>query len=491
METSNRNHSVLVISLLIVFTVGIFVFIFRDKLGSWRQQASQPPVAAGPYDKLLEVKCDFADDRAAYTAAMEKVNPAFCGCIKDEKTSKDCDSQSLEALKFQQVVKQLDAVRCKEFSVEQQNTCELAIAGRLEAMSNDPALLADSYMQSGNYAKAAEVLNKTGNQDADNLLMLALIYANQGLAEHKEAEFVPKALALVEKSLKLKADNPEAYRVQGYIYEVKPDYEAAFDSYDKALAMDQDYILAYIGRGHARNMRGRLPDALADLIKAKELDSKRQYPQIYEQLCRLEMASPMLEAAVADCKINAELTSGPGRGEAHGMLAELLIKAEKYDEAEAQVKIALTYAPKNPNSMVVASKVYYAQGNYAQSVSYARQAITLDAAKASPYVPLGRSLDKQKKTDEAIAVALKGLGLVDADVSILKPYKGLAKKELADLLASLYGQKGDSANAKKYQEYVQTEQQQRIQQEQAEDADLPAPGQYEQPIVANPAVINY
>lgn len=463
----NRKHSLAVIILILVTTVAAFVFVYREKLGnvarnlSPLKQNESAKTAEEFFAKLPKAECNFPDDGVAYQSAMEQVNPTLCSCVKNEQQRSSCEKSAVELVKYQAIVRQLDAERCKELGSEQYlKMCQQAIASRLEFMANDPLLLAEGYMQSGNYAKASDVLSAAVQKDDKNveaILNLALAYAARGLAEHSENVYVDKALELVDKALAINENSPEAYRVRGYIFEVKPDFDEAVLNYTRSIQLDQNYVLSYVGRGHAYNMLGQIGSALGDFNKAKELDTKKEYPQVYSQLCRLESQGPLLEEAIADCSVSVEVANGGDKAEAHGMLAGLFLRANQLEQARMNVELALSISPNNPNILLTSSSVLEEQGDLDEAKKDAERAVTLDQTRAAGYLQLGNLALKQGNYDSAILNGQKALSLVDSDVAVLAPEKASVKQECYTLLADAYAKKGDAANESKYREMGSTQ----------------------------------
>ncbi|TAK95534.1 tetratricopeptide repeat protein [Patescibacteria group bacterium] len=459
MEKMNPKHSKAVIALVVFTTIVALIFLYREKLGSTVRNLNQTgsKQATDAIPTLPYLKCDFQDDAEAYQAAMEKVNPEACACIKDGQQQDECQSGSLELVKFQQIIRQYNLSRCQELQdTQRQKLCEQAITdGIAKITAEDPLYLAGVYINNNNFSGAVSVLNaaiKADSRSVEALLALALTYANQGLAEHRETELVPRALALVDQAIAIDPNSSEAYRVQGFVYEVKPDYEAALGSYSRSLEIDSSYVLSYVGRGHTYNMMSQIGNAMNDLQKAKELDVDKKYSQIYGQLCRLESEGGQIKEAIDDCTKNIELANGGQKAEAYGMMANLYLQAGQADQAADQIQMALAIAPQNPSINLTAANVYIGLGDLGMAKDYANKAIKLDSQKAMAYLQLAKILLQQNDANGAVTNGEKALSLIDSDVSILLPNKAGAKQSCYDLLANAYGQKEDKANETKYRE---------------------------------------
>jgi len=89
--------------------------------------------------------------------------------------------------------------------------------------------LGSLFFQAGNYDNAintyeSAIVDKNEYVDIRAYLALALAYSEKGIMKHQEEICFPKALEWVNKAINLEPNNPEAYRVKGYVYETKPDF---------------------------------------------------------------------------------------------------------------------------------------------------------------------------------------------------------------------------------------------------------------------------
>jgi len=449
-----KKTLIIFICLLIIILSGLF-FFFKSKLPVVNDTLTKNQSIENILSDSFGVKdCSLYQDTASVAKSKEINN---CDCLAT--TSRDqCKNYMMDEMYYNQAFQQADPSICAMMSYESgRAACIKVVNERISSLtkdSSDDLLLA--YISTNNYDEAIKILeNKIiGEQKTVKYLnFLAQEYAEKALSEHKEAEYIPKALILIEKAKQIEPKNPEVYITEGFIYEIKPDLNKAIESYNKVLILDANSFSAYTGRGHTKEMLGDTAGAFADFNKAATLDTKQENINIYSNLCRINYYFNNIEDSIKNCSIiiNSKFASSFAKSEAYQILGLVYSALEKYDEAWTQFKIAETYDPTNINLMLSISNLFLSKGDPIQAEEYSRKAITLDSERAIPYEKLAASLMSQNKNEEAITNALKALGLVSKDVSILLNYKKDVNFRIYSILVQVYKQIGDKTNQSKYE----------------------------------------
>lgn len=450
----NKRYLALIIIILFV-TVGIFGWLFWKNKEQKEKQKSE----AEKISQLLPgIECSFQNDGEANAKAIESKNPSYCSCVKDEKRKENCRRGVMDVNYYDQAIKQYDSRICTEIGEKsvRESCLSIVFSGIRSLKEKNPEQLAWIYISNGNFQEAETILAGLINahpEKVENILAMAINYANRAIFEHKESELIPKALALVEKAEKLNSESPEVFRVKGFIFEAKSDLVGAIESYTKSINLDDNYILAYVGRGHAKNIFGDLNGALEDFNRAKELDAKKAEIDVYVNLCRLKSSrSDLFASAIEDCQTALGINGGNSlkKSEVLGILAEVYIKLGKFDEAEASAEKSLSYSPDDPNAFYLFARIKNIQGDYAKAEYFAKESLTRDSMKTVSYNALAFALYKQKKYEAAISAAQKGLNVIDGDVSLLSASKNAIRKELYLNMANAYGMSGDESKAEEY-----------------------------------------
>jgi len=440
-------------ALSVIFISGYYLKKNFDLKKAEKQEAIQQEELVLP-----KQECNFQDDEAAFDAAVEETDIFFCDCVKNEERKAVCKKVTMETKSFNQALAQYDTELCWQIlDEERQKACLNIVQSGIDYIqAKDPQYLAQIYSQNNNYDKSIELFENLVVQEPNNtayLLSLALSYAEKGMMEHNESQYVDKALSLVEKAKTIKSNDPEIYRTEGYIYETKPDYEKALASYNKSLELDKNYILSYLGRGHTYRLMGALNEALEDFRQAAKLDSKKEYPDIYANLCVLASTRSDLEKeALQNCQIvvNSKTAASAAKVNARQVMANLYINQKRLAEAESSLLSAKTYAPKDPNIFVSFAQLYLYKKDYALAEQNAQEALKIDPLKTTAYDALSYALYQQGQTQEAIAAAQKGLEVIGQDVSLLFSQKAGVKKRLYYNLANIYSYLKDKDNEMRY-----------------------------------------
>ena len=443
--------------LLIIGGALILAAVILAGIWWWQKQTKSVPEEKGTL--LPEITCSFASDEAASDQAKQEKKIEFCICIKDLTTQFQCKEAIASQNYFDQARQQFNASFCDNIvDVLLAQSCRATVASGIKHFKEkDLAYLAEVYLQNNNYDAAINLLAGAEETETNTrlILLLALNYADKGLTEHKENEFFPKAEALVNKAIVFDSDSAEAYRVQGYIYEVKPDFFKSIESYNKSLEKDPDYILSLAGRGHAYNLMGDLYKALEDFQKAAELDKEKVHMFIYANLCRLQASrEDLLTDGIKNCQIViASNTAGAElKSDTYQILADVYVREKKFDEASVYLENARVFSPQNINLFVSFANLYIAKEDYAKAISEAQKAIGIDSLKTVAYRALAYAYLKTQNYAQAEIQALKGLEVVKGDPSLLIPNKAYFIQQLNYILADVFAAKGDKEKEAQYKE---------------------------------------
>ncbi len=442
---------VIFVALAVVFFSASYIekLVEKNKVEKQNQPAEQKEI-------LPSLVCNFSSDEEASKKALEEKNISACLCIKDEQAKFRCQEDAQNAAYYAQARAQFDEKFCEMIKNNSQlkSICESVVASGIEYLKKqDPEYLANIYLQSGNYDGSIAILQ--GSEKVSSMLSLALSYAGKALYEHKEAELIPKAQSLIEKAKTLEPNNPEVYRAEGYIYEVKPDLIKAIESYDKALGINTNYLLALTGRAHTYNLMGDLNKALEDFKKAAELDKNQEQIVIYSNLCRLQTSRDDLwEEGIKNCQtvLASSLAGTPQKGDANQIIADAYIRKERYTEASAYLENARAFAPNDPNLLISFANLYIAKKDYPKAKESAQKAIDIDPLKTVAYRALAYAFLMEKDYTQAEAKALKGLEVINKDPSLLVPNKPYFIKQLNYTLADVFAAKGDKEKEMQYRE---------------------------------------
>lgn len=455
---NKKTAVIVVIFAVVVFVFVAFFFLYKPS----KEMAGDVPVVEEVTGKLPELVCDYENDQDAYKDAITSKNVNQCECVEDEKLKDTCKSASMDVMFYDRALAQLDPSLCEKINSEiQRGACEKVVTSSIEQLEKqDPQYLANVYATTHN-EKAIEQLEKITAEDqetVDNFVSLALAYAEKGLKEQEQGRdqtpYVNKAFEAIESAKVIDENNAAVHRAEGYVNEIKPDFNAALALYTKTIELDENNILAYAGRGHVYRILGVLEGAVEDFEKAAELDVNRAHVFVYTNLCNLEYSRGNTEEAVKNCKIvvSQDNVDPVFQSETAQILGLLYMDEGDYAQANSSLLTAKTLTPDDPNLYVTFSKLGIYEGDYVGSETDAQKAIDISPTKAVSYLALSHALYMQEKYSDAIIAAETGIELVADDVSLLTPSKPAVERDLNYSIANSYRHLGDVEKQKEYEQ---------------------------------------
>ncbi len=438
----------------LLFIVVAFVFLYKPARTSITDMVKKEK-------EVNVVMCDYKNDDDVYAKAMDDGDVSVCSCMEDENYLNICIEAAFEQSVYLQALEQVNAELCNEIESEEiKKACINVANSKMDYLvEQNKQELIDTYVISHNTDKSIEELEKItegAGVDIQNLISLVLSYAEKGLEEQEQGDsqvmYVNKALEVVEKAKKIDNNNSEVYRVEGYVYEIQPDLIKAIESYNKAIEIDQTNALAYAGRGHVNRIIGILDLAVEDFQRAAELDEENQQIFIYTNLCNLESSRSNNEEAIKNCTIvtRSESRDPIFKSEAYQLMAGIYISEKKYNEAASHLEQAKALTPNDANLFVEIARLNIYQENYKVAGDNAKKATVLSPGKAGAYLMFSQSLYMEEKFDDSIAVAEKGLSLVQDDVSLLFSNKIPTQRDLYYSIANNYRELGNTEMQKEY-----------------------------------------
>jgi serine/threonine-protein kinase len=239
---------------------------------------------------------------------------------------------------------------------------KLAVAADVERRpARALSMLAERLLAGGAEASAVALLRRAWVKHADDFWInhhLGMTLLEQKPADLSEAgRYLTAAVALRPDSAGTHYNLGNALQAQGKL-------DAAIAQYQKAIDLDQKFVLAHNNFGNVLKAQGKLDAAIAQYQKAIDLDPKFAM--------------------------------------AHNNLGIALEGQGKVDEAIVQYQKAIDLNPKSAPPHLNLGIALEAQGNLDAAIAEYQKAIDLDPTSAPPHNSLGIALQAQGKWDEAI-----------------------------------------------------------------------------------------
>ena len=456
---TQKNKTLLIVAFAIItFVLVASVFLYKPITQKLIQKPPQKEEITGDLPVLT---CTYPDDQAAYTDAITKQNVNQCSCVKDEKLQEMCKFTTMDLTIYSEAVKQFDQKKCENIRDDSRKSACLMItkSGVDYLKENDPQYLVNINANAHNKdaIEGYESLLQSDPNNVKNLISLALAYAENGLKDQEQGKnqdmYVEKALTVIAKAKTIDANNSEVYRIEGYAYEIKPDYDRSLAAYNKSIELSGDNIFAYAGRGHLNRIFGKTDEAIVDFNKAAELDRDKEYAFTYSNLCNLQYSQGNIEEAVKNCKIvtTKESIDPMFQSEAYQIMAIIFMDRRDYVQARNYLLTAKTLTPDDSNLYVTFARIDLLEKNYSGSEASARKVIELSPTKSMGYLALSHALYMQEKYDASMQAAQKGIELVKDDVSLLVAAKSGVEGDLNYSIANNYRQMGNSVKQSEYE----------------------------------------
>lgn len=240
----------------------------------------------------------------------------------------------------------------------------------------------------------------TGRLSGLNLLPAsrAVEHYKRGL-DYQQQQLPDLALAEFDQAIALDPDYVDAYIGRGQTHLDLDDFDLAIVDFDQALALDAGRAEAYTGRGNANQEKNDLDQALADFDRAIALDPQlaaayagRGYT--YTERGEYERALADYDKAIALDPQDAEAFYGRGR---------VHIFREEPEQAVADLDQAIELDPQNARAYNARGVAYLNLGEADRAMAEFSQAIVLDAGFSFPY--LNRGNIYRDRGDYELAIA--------------------------------------------------------------------------------------
>lgn len=253
--------------------------------------------------------------------------------------------------------------------------------------------MATMYLNQSDYEKALRNIEKAiqlQEANAEYHYLAGKIYQKKG-----ESVLSVKALLLAEK---LGKKNQELYQLLAEEYLRQGEPEKARQAIDQLTEMNNS-AEAYTLKGNIMLSLGDTAVAIQNFRKAINLD--KTYPQSYISLADIHITRGNEEGARKN--VNILLKLEPDNLDFKERKAKLLERAGQLDSATMILR-KIAKERQRYLDYYALSNVYYLQGQYDSAMYMAEQAYSKNKGFLEAQMLMARSLDKQRKYQEAIAV---------------------------------------------------------------------------------------
>jgi tetratricopeptide (TPR) repeat protein/DNA-binding winged helix-turn-helix (wHTH) protein len=208
-------------------------------------------------------------------------------------------------------------------------------------------------------------------------------------------------------------ENAEAYQLylKGRLFYdqfTEESSQKALECYDKAIALDPNYALAYVGKSNVyASYSGQYLPPLEAMPKAKE--AARKALELDEHLADAHQVMAVIiqwadwDWAGAEKEFKRAIELNPNSGTTRRNYALLLAEQKRFDEAIAELKQARELDPVSLNITYYLGHLAYLSRQYDQAIQYFKEALVLNPNYEVAHRGLGCALRQKGNYDEAIA----------------------------------------------------------------------------------------
>ncbi len=223
-------------------------------------------------------------------------------------------------------------------------------------------------------------------------------------------------------------DNPEAYRfyLNGRFEWNRQSIEGfrkAIDHYRQAIALDQNYALAYSGLADVYATlaaNGLATPEIADLARFNAEQAVRlddNLPEAHLSLGTVNFFGWNLPVAENELKRAIALNSN--LAEAYSRQSAVLQGLDRYDEAISAGQLALEYDPYSLRVHLDLYFAYFYAGQYDRAIEVCRKMLQIESRYFPAHLDLGRAYVQKNMLDQAIAELLKARELSNDEPLVL------------------------------------------------------------------------
>ena len=215
------------------------------------------------------------------------------------------------------------------------------------------------------------------------------------------------AVEQLKRSIVFDEANPFAHYNLGMVYQVIRNFGEAIISYDKALALNPDFVDAHNNRGNVLKDLGRYEESLLSYEKALAL--KPDYALAYCNRGNVLMELDRLEEALGD--FTRALSLNPHFVDAYSNRANVFLKLERLIEALNDSETAIALNPSHAEAYNNRGNALSDLNRLDEALASYDMALALKPDYAEAYSNRGNTLSDLNRLDEALASYDKALAL--------------------------------------------------------------------------------
>jgi tetratricopeptide (TPR) repeat protein len=262
------------------------------------------------------------------------------------------------------------------------------------AVTSSPGLSyeeANALFHLGEYKQAAEVLMKSPAAKERGLDYYLLLGSSRALGGD-----LPGAVETLQMAVRTAPQRPEPYHRLALVFLDGYRDQEAGDVLATGLKLIPNSSLLLYTQGIVNEVDGRYQNAVDDMRKS--LEAENDQPEVWASLGELYTKIGNYDEAAKAYQHAMEQGAAP---EAAVTYADLLIRLQRFAEAEKLVRRAMESRRTMPQAYLSLGKLYSAQQRYADAEKALKRAIELDPDDATAHALLAVALQQLGRAQEA------------------------------------------------------------------------------------------
>lgn len=201
----------------------------------------------------------------------------------------------------------------------------------------------------------------------------------------------------------------DAYKVRGYIYYLRKNYDAAYADVKQGLQLDPDNLNLLKWYGEISFAKGSFPEALGAFQKAlvQTPNDPELYYSISQTQFRLGNTSGQLTAAQEAIKRNTQHLA-----EADFLLGDAYQKQKRYPEAVQAFEKTISSKPDLYEAYIRLADNYRAQSKYVEAIDACKRALRVFPNDGNIYTNISWYYSMTGKNEEAVKAAQSAVQLL-------------------------------------------------------------------------------
>ena len=300
--------------------------------------------------------------------------------------------------------------------------------------------IADAYFANNMIAKAETALEKA--KKVNNSFTDIYLLEGEMLLKQTNSETISEAITRFNDAEyygeTTSKPNKLAFLKLAQMYKMQNRQDKSLESINKAIALDKDYLPAYIMLGDILLSQGKTKEAIAAYEKV--INAVEAPIEVFESYAQTLYFDKQFEKSLE--KIQMVLAQKPDNAVLHRLEAYNLYELERHEEGLQKIEKFLSSIPQNKHiylDFITLGRFYTKQKNYEKAMESFNKAIALDAEKPEIYkeMALSQSSFELKNYEDAIRNFDKYFELNQNVLpSELIAYADICKKGAIEILTS-------------------------------------------------------